>query len=304
MNLKDICLVIIYFLFKREIFLINSPLQLINMVELINYRLIKTIGQIRSALAIQFINKEIKLVFLSENINIFFVHNFLRLRKFLLFRFNISYIGDYKYYLFREICKISKEKWIVDDGASTLDFNYFNKIKISKSNFFTIFKISSKINQVENKYIVCKKNFKRKVVKKGITFVGDAVVEKDLIDKKIFLKKLKLFSKKNKDSTIYYYPHRKEKVIFDNLDMFHNIRIISNNLNIELYLLHKSYLTQRFVSFYSSALFTIKRIVPKEYNIKFQYMSFNDKYINREFILINKNTKKRYKKEGIKLIKC
>jgi hypothetical protein len=316
MIFKNIYLIIIHFLFKKEIFLINSPLQLMNMVELINYKLIKkkkilfvgytdfnTIQQIKAAIDIKYINKRIKLIFLSENINIFFIHNFLRIRRFFLCKFKVSYIGDYKYYLFREICRISKKKWIVDDGASTLDFNNFNKIDTNNCYFFSIFKIPIKTFQIENKYYEYKKRVKSKKIVHHITFIGDASVEKGLVRKDIFLKKLKLFSEKNNNKIIYYYPHRAESIIFNYINAFSNIRIQKNFLNIELDLLNKGYLTSRFVSFYSSALFTIKKMLKDRYNIKFQYIPFDYRHINKRFNLIIKNTEKGYKQEGIKLIK-
>ena len=82
-----------------------------------------------------------------------------------------------------------------------------------------------------------------------------------------------------------------------------DLNIQKNFLNIELDLLNKGYLTSRFVSFYSSALFTIKKMLKDRYNIKFQYIPFDYRHINKRFNLITKNTEKGYKQEGIKLIK-
>jgi hypothetical protein len=103
MNFSNLYFIVIYFLFKKEIFLINSPLQLMNMVELINYKLIKnkkilfvgytdqnTIAQIRSSSNVEYIKKRIKLIFLSENVNVFFIHSFIRIRRLFLYKFVIS----------------------------------------------------------------------------------------------------------------------------------------------------------------------------------------------------------------------
>jgi hypothetical protein len=61
-------------------------------------------------------------------------------------------------------------------------------------------------------------------------------------------------------------------------------------------------LKSRFVSFYSSGLFTIKKIFADKYNIKFEYISLDYRDINKNFILITKNAETGYKQEGIRLL--
>ena len=85
--------------------------------------------------------------------------------RFFLNKYDLVILGDYKYYLFREFHKLSKKTIYLDDGVSTLDYNYWSKyfkIQNHNSEFFTFFNLKIKIPIKKNNFRYLKSFSKKK----------------------------------------------------------------------------------------------------------------------------------------------
>tara|TARA_Y100000816_G_C26107904_1_gene589552 strand:- start:3923 stop:4873 length:951 start_codon:yes stop_codon:yes gene_type:complete len=265
---------IYYLLFKGKIALINSPLQFINFIEfcninkkynprkipiLVGYTVDAEVQRIKK------INKILKLnynlFYLEENINIYFIHFILKLRKLLVIKYDNCIIGDLKYYLHREYFKLSKKKNVLDDGTSSFGIKkLFKNILVTNTVFFTIFdniKLK-KIKVIKNNYLFLKKKYdvKKKISNDEIHFISSKLHENiknsDLVFK--FIEKLAKSTKKK----VFYIPHPKEKLRPSIRKL--QIRILKLDIPIELYYLNKYKLPSKIILNYSTSCFTLNKI--------------------------------------------
>ena len=143
----------------------------------------------------------------------------------------------------------------------------------------------------------------KKKILNSITFIGDGLADKRVVSESCYLKKIINFADNNSKKVIYYYPHRCEKIIFRNLTKLpSNIKIMKNKYNIELDLVNSNYISNYYVSFYSSALLSIKKLLSDQYKVKFKYISFEKNDLNKEHYPFILNLIKTFSKEKIKLI--
>jgi hypothetical protein len=296
--------------FNKNFNLINSPLQYINFIEYIkkNKILGKNITIVgytnsNSIKQIKFLNfnflKNEKIFFLTEIINVKYFHLILYLKKFFT-GFDQCVIGDFNYYLFKEFYKYSKKNIILDDGTSTLEIPE-NKLK-KNTILFTIFKNLKNIyseNLVENNYDFLKSKIQGlNIDQKKIYIIGSASVERKVITRRKYNKLINLILSKNENRIVHYIPHRLEIDLKD-IKSFRGIIIKKINMPIEIFLLKENYLPKKIFSFFSTSLFTIKKIYGLRiecYNLNYNIKNISCKKIRLRHLKISKE----FIKYGIK----
>ena len=267
------------FLIQKKFALINSPFQLINLMEYqkkINSKILMpilvgyvdkiTIAQVKN------LNKD---VFKLKNI--FFLNEIMSLRIFLkilflkknFLGFQLCLIGDLNYHLFKAFYIKSKKNIILDDGTAILDSKNF--INIKKTLFFTIFKKitnSKNVKILENNLDLLKtlrlKN--QKFDKKSLYILGSASIERNVIEKKEFDKIINLILKRFNKKKIFYIPHRYEKAE-KNLKKFKKIKIKKFSLPVEFAISNEKTIPSIILGFYSTALFSLDKLYGKKINI-------------------------------------
>jgi hypothetical protein len=297
------------FFYNKNFYLINSPLQYINLVEYLNknkfakkYPLIVGYSNVSSVQQIKLLNldyfKYEKIFYLKDVLDAKIFHIILSLKKF-IFGFDNCVIGDFNYYLFKEFYKYSKKNTILDDGTST--FEIIRKKFKKKTIFFSFFEYLK-----NNNLIFVRNNFnflKSKIQKlrfdsKIIYIVGSASVERKILTKSIFSKIINLILAKNNDKIIYYVPHRLETDL-SVVKNFKRIKIKKFNLPLEVALIREEKIPKKIISFYSTCLFTLNKIYGskiKYYNFSYNLKNISDRKIRLRHLIIHKE----FKKQGIK----
>ena len=267
------------FIIQDKFALINSPLQLINLMEyqkkinskilmpiLIGYTAKINIVQIKN------LNKKIfklkNIFFLNQIMNLSFFKKILFLKKNFL-GFQLCLIGDLNYHLFNAFYKSSKTNIVIDDGTAILDSKNF--INIKKTLFFKIFKKitnSKNVKILENNLDLLKtlRLKKQKVDKKNLYILGSASVERNFIEKEEFDKIINSILKKFHKKKIFYIPHRYEKAE-KNLKKFKKIKIKKNSLPVELAISNEKTIPSVVLGFNSTALFNLDKLYGKKINI-------------------------------------
>ncbi len=176
--------ILFYIFFNKEIYLVNSPLQFINLIEYkhlnkINYKKFKnkkiflSYPKEKEIKIIDNINKKInketnELIIFKKNINIIILLVIIKLRMHIS-KLDLVILGDYNNYLFQQFYKISKKIVLLDDGTNAFNFNKLFKMNKKDLRIFTIFDknlfyhnniivnklnyLKSKINSVKKKKI-------------------------------------------------------------------------------------------------------------------------------------------------------
>ena len=302
-NLKNTINFLVDFFFKnRVICLINAPQQYFSLVEFIEKKKINKkklsiyIGYCDSNTHIQI--KELidnyylagKVFFLKECFSENFFLLILNLFKVFGRSKNRAIIGDAKYYLFKPIIKKTKKKILLDEGISLLGFNK-QLIKRKNCQLFTVFNHLIKDNTYLNNYAYLKKNLKEKIIKENVIYVlGTALVNnEEILNRKLYINLINSYAKKNKDSKIFYIPHRREENVRENV-FRSNIRIKNINMPIELFLKESNFLPSIIAGFYSMALINISIIFKNIsiFNMPIKILNFKSEYVRKNFKLYKK----------------
>ena len=90
-----------------------------------------------------------------------------------------------------------------------------------------------------------------------------------------------------KDKTIYYFPHRDEKI---DSNIFRKLHVEIINIPIEPYLLQSNVLPKNICGFYSTALYTLKKYLLEDninvINLNFNFKNYNwDDYDDFDFMV-------------------
>ena len=282
-------LTVFFFLTKRKLVFINSPLQFICCVEYLtkfkdNHNTL-FVGYakkftIRSIKAVEnfYKNKKIKfkVIYLDEILNIYFFHFILNVRKYFLFKFDSVIVGDYRYYLHRKIISISNKKIFVDDGFGSLFFNKFFPKKIQNSIFFTTYPLNYNVNKViENNFDYLKDLYKFKKKSKGTIFILPGLSQKSIMTKNQYFNWILNIKKKIK-GTLTLVPHRHEiNLIMKSKILKKKFSLKINYLPIELSLLKFDFLPETIVHNYSSCSITLNKILGKKTKI----LNYQNKYL-------------------------
>lgn len=240
---------------------------------------------------------------------------------------NYLFIGDYRDGIVRHISNSisSKQIFLLDDGFATIYiYNKFknNKVLYNKKDklkyllskgqynykyyneisYFTIFD-----NYLDVKYVY-RNNFDHFlsenawIDKNVVYWLGSPIVEDGIVNENYYLNVIELWAGKIGNKKIYYFPHRRENSdklmkISENF----NIQIKETTVPIELYVIDTKIRPLAIISFFSTALFSLNRIL--DYG-KIYYIDIEDKELLKRYEHI-KNIYKILEEEikGIKEIK-
>tara|TARA_Y100001958_G_C21245489_1_gene575192 strand:+ start:4241 stop:5191 length:951 start_codon:yes stop_codon:yes gene_type:complete len=303
--------IVLYILSDRNIFIVSSPMQLINLIEYknLNQRNFNNFKNKRFFFGyatnnseidmMKFINKSInydenEIVVLKNNIHRAIVLLLIKIRA-ITSRLNLLIIGDYNSYLFNQFYKISEKIIILDDGTNIFNFNRFFKLDKGKSEIFTMFekKQFKNIEYLENKYRYLKSKLKKLKVNKSIFILGSAGIEKKFIHPQKYIKILKNIKMKYKNYKIYYFPHPKEQK--QNIKKFSFLNILNPKTTIELYLIEKKLKPSLIIGFNSTAFFSLKKIFGQKLKlINYNFLRY-PKNQKRLFSIISLNLKNKLK---------
>ena len=279
-------------LFSKKICFINNSLQYLCLNELLNLNLnskdltyfvgypnTEDLTQLKNTIKIFKTNK-INLIFLKDIFHIKVIHLILKIKFFFLNKYDLVILGDYKYYLFREFRKLSKKVIYLDDGVSTLDYNYWSKyykIQNYNSKFFTFFNLKIKIPTIKNNFRLLKTFSKKKKIDNSVTILGEALYEKKLVTKYYFEDLIRNIIKKNAKKKIFYFPHRKEKIIYKIQKNYKNLHIIKNKYNVETNIINNIFISKEIYGISTTALATLKIILDKNNLINFYNINIDKK---------------------------
>ena len=209
-------------------------------------------------------------------------------------------IGDYANCYFRHLANVlnSKRVVVLDDGFRTIKTvtsivrnslepkEYVKKVLSlfsyepeynSDVTLFTIFSdyVDFK-NKEENSFSNIKDDLRNVPLVKELHFIGSPLVEDGIVDKDTYFRYLgNICDKYALDGiTIKYIPHRREdskKIL--SLTEKHNLHVNNIDQTIELYELNNDSLPEYVLSFFSTALFNLKKILPSKVNIRYIKLS-------------------------------
>jgi hypothetical protein len=274
----------------RNLFFIESPLQLLNAYEVIfefnlkNYKIIIRLSKMKEndkqiKYLVKYLDiKNVKFITIKaekKSLNDY-IKLFVYQYKFIMKKIDKVFIGNFDSGFFKLILKqFPKEKIILlDDGSKTLAIQK----QFSESNFynlFTMYDITSVKNQIiyKNKYKKLNEKLKSlNIVHNEVLFLGMKLSEIGVISEKEYIRLLQKISTEYKDKNIIYIPHRGESVIkLQKISEIENITIKSYDYPVELLGLFEDSLPYKVASFYSTAVLTMKYI----YNIEAECFLFD-----------------------------
>ncbi|XVH58073.1 hypothetical protein RYX27_17835 [Providencia hangzhouensis] len=249
----------------RNIFCVESPLQLKSAVDLIEVKnldncffivrlngSLKNDEQLISLLnehACDYISWTVKPH--SKKILILIIIAWI---KSLLFYYSSNFfLGDFRCYWQRLFSIFKKKINIIDDGLATINtINHLN-VNTTLKKFKVLTQLPIKKDSYKNVDIefIHKKYNSKPIDNKKCLIIGSPLVEKEITSFECWKKMIsKIVSDLNGDIT--YIPHRAEQKIYD--FSFDNLNIISINSSIESYLENLETLPGIVCSFYSTAL--------------------------------------------------
>lgn len=296
--------------FSRNFNLINSPLQYLCFIEFLKKKhssnKVIYVGYCsnKSKEQIKYLNKNfykinLEIFFLDEILDIKIFHLLLFFFKKLKRKFLMTVCGTCKYYLFNEFIKKSKNVVFLDEGFDLLVPENQDEIIKYDPTVFSYFDISNVFLKFEKNnfsYINSIKKKKKTVDQNLLFFLGTTFFEsKNRLDFKN--KYIHLLNKHYKNMKIKYFPHRNENI---RQNLFgENFEIINIDVPIEIYILELEILPSIICGYYSTALYTLNKILSnsaiKIININFDLdlYNWNDQLDYKRHILfsdeLNKN---------------
>ncbi|RBQ29847.1 hypothetical protein [Aliarcobacter vitoriensis] len=284
---------------KKNLFIINSPLEFINAREAIYLFNLKNIIFLviynRSTNNITQLNEQLKDVNYGEIIQFYpsrrssFFEYIKLIKQLKKYSYEKVFTGDLNDSNFRIIiANLVKEKlFLLDEGTSTIE-EYEKKIKTNKLNRYKIkefryllsglrLKLNDDINfftyydfeplfggeVIRNKMKYIRKDFKRNHndYSEIVFFLGQPeFIFADSIEINLIIKKI---IQKYKDKKILYIPHREEKYKHSIKNIDKNIEILDLNKPIEKYFLDNGIYPKHVISYLSTALTTTKILFPE-----------------------------------------
>jgi len=306
---------------KKNLFILRSPLQIINAIELIgHFKLTNNIvilifnsldnntQQIEELMAQAKWEKVIRLESTKKSKLLQYVKLIRKLQK---DEYKYLIIGNYGTIQKIMIPNLSKEKvFYIDDGTETIATynNYIKKNKLNKYDFrelrflafglkvrikdkinlFTYFDLESVngIEVIKNNLLFLKKNNLSKLERTNdIYFIGQPLDDVQVLEIEDYVNVLEAISRFY-NKKIIYTPHRSEsKNLQKSIDSIDSnlLEVIKPNIPIELYFLKQNIYPRMIVSYFSTALSTLK-IIYDEIDIKVIKIPYekikNKKYYN------------------------
>lgn len=294
-----------------NLFIVRSPLQIINALEAIEYFNLE-----KNILVIIYNNTDNtntqmdNLIALYKWKDIIYVNEKKKRSKYFEY---ISFVyklkkKSYNYIFFSNLGSIHKlllanlqrqHTYYIDDGVETITrynnvflpnkLNQFNlrqlrfliaglKIKIEDNiNFFTYFDLKKFRNSkiIINNLSHFQQKYLTKSIKDDVTYIlGQPLVKTNLLKEDDYFDYIDIMLKQTKNKIIYI-PHRTE-IISTRLQSYINENFIIKNINmpIELYFLEKNIYPYQIISFMTTAFFTLKKLYPNTI-LKYLYIPSN-----------------------------
>ncbi|MBA5248787.1 MAG: hypothetical protein FE834_04540 [Gammaproteobacteria bacterium] len=269
----------------NSIFFIESPFQLINASEAIhffqikNYKIIIRLSevvnsdkQIFNLIDILNIDKEkielIKIKAHNKNIGDYVAIAVNLIKCLPYIGVDKIFIGNLESGFLSLVIKIFSRKKILllDDGALTIEIQN-NPNKFNQNNFYNLFTMYDFLafkNQkiYKNNFESIRQNINNlKINKSSVLFLGSPFSEDGYMSKKCYYEQINKISSKYSNKTMIYVPHRRE-TDEDTREIkgIKNIVVHKLDYPVELIGLHENEIPYKVISFYSTALLTMKNI--------------------------------------------
>lgn len=289
-----------------NLYIVESPLQLLCAYESIlssktKYRLVVRLTSrgnndthLLSCLNLLDLEYE-KLIVRPGNIKADILKNFYFLTKILFCKYKSIYIGSYysKLLNFFSIFFNKNSIYYLDDGAATLRAQKEVLERNKSVNWYTFFEFKK-----NKKQKVIKHQFRmltNKISKKsqfGVYFIGQPVEYMKNLSSEEYVEGINILANNTKGEKIFYIPHRLENI--EHIKKLNNIVILNIEVPLELFFMYESDCFPREVySYYSTALFTLKSIIP---NVACKAIKINSN--ERDFLDIYESMES----QGIELI--
>ena len=299
---KDILKLLKLLFFSRNLYLVNSPLEYLCLVEWCfksktnkkNVKVIVGFSNDQSHKQIKLLSKKYyvfgECLFLRDLFFEFFFKFFLNLYKVFHLKKNLVVVGDFKYYLNVPIYNKAKKIIFMDEGIS---LTRFNKKNILNKNFklFTIFNHLKDYDSILNEFAYIKNQIleKKKIDSHKIFLLGTRAAASDLITKEFYYEKIVRFSELYPMHKIIFIPHRADK-IFEQFKLPKNISVLKIDVPIEVEFILLDRMPKIIAGFYSSALLNLSIILNgtgvKLINIAYDLKDYQDKSIKSSFKII------------------
>jgi hypothetical protein len=260
---------------ESEIYLVNTPLQFLNLVEY-KFKFSNHFNKPRKIFAcnsyrreiqqINFIKKKLKLnyeiVYINKKIYKLLLLIVCFFKKIFKDKLQLIVIGDYENPFLKKIFKFSNKVIFLDDGTNIFDNkNSLKKILSKNSNyyFFSFFdnKFLGSKKFLKNDFLFLKSKIKKIKKTNKILFLGSSLYS-DIFDLKTFKKIQTYFLKKYSRNKIYYFLHPKETI--GSLKKTVLFKTVKSSLPLELYLILNNEIPKIIISYNSTAFVTLKKI--------------------------------------------
>lgn len=279
-----------YTLTKKSLLFVESPLQLLNAHEAIsefnlkNYEVVirlsnKKENDSQIKYLVDYLNiQNIKYVLIKVDDKGLtdYIKLLMYKYKYLIKKVKKVFIGNYDSGFFKLIMKqFTREQIILlDDGSKTLAIQK----QFSENNFYNLFTIYN-VETINNQLIYNNRYNKITTILKNLKFNNDEILflgmklsEIGIITEKEYIRLLVEIADIYKHYTIIYVTHRGEsKSKIEKIKEIRNISIQNYSYPIELLGIFEKSIPNKVISFYSTAVLTIKYI----YNIEAECFSFD-----------------------------
>lgn len=282
---------------KVNIFIVASPLQLLNCIEAANYFktknniLIFLINsdisnekQMKKLLNISKWNKILYIVLPQTNLDrIFFPYKIQKkLLKYKQSFIEKLFVGEFRSEHIIHIANYlnAQKAYLVDDGLAMLSYNeiitqksnrekirkiiyscFGYKLEIIDFTFFTIFDLN-KDNIVKNNFSYIKQSINTKKIESTVYFIGQPLVELSMISKANFKNKLKKIINYYESKSFIFILHRRQnEQLIKELSIELDFSYKRFDHLIELEMLNSAVIPSDFATFYSTAIMTLPKIL-------------------------------------------
>lgn len=305
---------------KHNLFIIRSPLQMMNAYEAINkfslsnniLLVIDTKGKSNTGQMSDLIDSNYKwdeIIRLENEGKSNFSRYIKLIKKLKNFTYDYVFSGD-----FGSIHQIiisnmdSKNVYLLDDGTTSIlrRYEFQKKKKINfkllrfslfglkttlkkEVNFFTMFNLEKlgKEKVILNKFDGLKKQFNIKLFKESdnIYFLGQPLVEAGYLSKEVYLEYFNTLLSRFPHKKIVYIAHRAETML-NYLEENVNLEIVHSEKPIEFYFLQKKEYPKEVLGFTSAALFTLSILFEKTVvnSVIIKEKDFTDKFYVMDLI--------------------
>ncbi len=299
---KNILKLLKILFFTRNLYLVNSPLEYLclvewcfkNRVNKTNVKVIVGFSNDQSHEQIKLLSKKYfdfgECLFLRDLFFEFYFKFFLNLYKVFHLKKNLVIVGDFKYYLNKPIYNRAKNLIIMDEGIS---LTRLDKKNILNKNFklFTIFNHFKDYNTILNEFAYIKNQIpqKKEIDNHKIFLLGTRAAAYDLITKEFYYEKIVRFSELYPTHKIIFIPHREDK-ISEQFKLPKNISVHKIDVPIEAEFISLDRMPKIIAGFYSSALLNLSIILKdweiEIFNIAYDLKDYKSEQIKESFNVI------------------